>query len=195
MTEEQRHLFKLLSICLSYPDEMLFNSLGEIEADILTLAGPARETMRAFIDALKAQSRIAFQEHYTTAFDLNPAACLNLTYHLMGNGEDRGRALADMQDIYHRAGFEMSVKELPDYLPLVLEFLAEGPGEAQTTVFRRFLTAVPAIAKQLEEAASPYATLLRLLCTIVPTNEEKTVMHVATSRNQGPLEPKSQPGV
>lgn len=195
MMEDHRHLFKLLSVCLSYPDETLFNSLGEIEADLQTLADPARKTLLAFIDALKAQSRLAFQEHYTAVFDLNPAACLNLTYHLMGDGEARGRVLAEMQATYHRAGFEISVKELPDYLPLVLEFLAEAPGEEQHTVFRRSLAAVPAIAKRLEEAASPYAAPLRLLGAIVPANEERTTMQAATSATPGPPDPKSPLGV
>jgi nitrate reductase molybdenum cofactor assembly chaperone len=122
MTDEKRALLKLLSLCLAYPDA---ETLPEMENAAAGVGEPrARERLSHFMTLMRAQSVLKLQEHYTAVFDMNPSASLNLTYHLMGDREDRGRALAELLEVYLRAGFEPAVNELPDFLPLMLEFMA-----------------------------------------------------------------------
>jgi len=166
MTDEKRALLKLLSLCLAYPDA---ETLPEMENAAAGLGEPrARERLSHFITLMRAQSLLKLQEHYTAVFDMNPSASLNLTYHLMGDREDRGRALAELLEVYLRAGFEPAVNELPDFLPLMLEFMAASPPAEPHGLILRCLSAVPAIAGRLKETDSLYAVPLELVCGVFP---------------------------
>ena len=139
------------------------------------------EPFRRSLSDLRAQSKLAVQEHYTAVFDLNPDTSLNFTYHLIGDGEERGRALADIQELYRRAGFETAVNELPDFLPLVFEFLSESPEGSSPPALRRLGVAVAAIAKRLEETRSIYAGLLILASGLVPAEDSAQLAPEAVS--------------
>jgi nitrate reductase molybdenum cofactor assembly chaperone NarJ/NarW len=169
MTDEKRTLLKLLSLCLAYPDAEALEALPEMEAAAAGLGDPlARERLSHFITLVKAQPLLTLQEHYTAVFDMNPAVSLNLTWHLMGDREDRGRALAELLDVYRQAGFEPDVEELPDFLPLMLEFMAaSSPAETHALILR-CLAAVPALAGRLKDSGSLYAVPLELLSSAVP---------------------------
>jgi nitrate reductase delta subunit len=170
MTDEKRALLKLLSLCLAYPDA---EALPEMEAAAAGVGETlARERLSQFVTLMKVQTLLQLQEHYTAVFDMNPSASLNLTYHLMGDREDRGRALAELLEIYLRAGFEPAVNELPDFLPLMLEFLAASPPAEPHPLILRCLAAMPAIAGRLREAGSLYAVPLELLCEALPATTD-----------------------
>jgi nitrate reductase delta subunit len=167
MTDEKRTLLKLLSLCLAYPDAEALEALPEMEEAAAGLGDPrAREGLSHFMVLLKAQSLLKLQEHYTAVFDMDPAASLNLTYHLLGDCEDRGRALAELLEAYLKAGFEPAVNELPDFLPLLLEFLAATPQAETHAPILRCLAAVPVLAGRLKESGSLYAVPLELLCGV-----------------------------
>ena len=169
MTDEKRTLLKLLSLCLAYPDAETLEALPEMEEAAAGLRDPlSRDRLSHFMTLMKAQSLLKLQEHYTAVFDMNPSASLNLTYHLMGDREDRGRALAELLDVYRQAGFEPAVNELPDFLPLLLEFLAAAPPADAHAPILRCLAAVPALAGRLKESGSLYAVPLELICETVP---------------------------
>jgi len=164
MTDEKRALLKLLSLCLTFPDAQTLEALPEMEAAAAGLNDlRAREDLSAFLARLRAQPLLNLQEHYTAAFDMNPAASLNLTYHLMGDREERGRALAELLEAYRRDGFEPAVNELPDFLPLVLEFLSVSAAAEKNVLIGRCLATVPALTRRLREGGSPYAVPLELL--------------------------------
>jgi len=187
MTDEKRTLLKLLSLCLAYPDAEALAALPEMEEATAGLRDPlSRERLSHFMTLMKAQSLLKLQEHYTAVFDMNPTTSLNLTWHLMGDREDRGRALAELLDVYRQAGFEPAVNELPDFLPLLLEFLAAAsPADAHTSILR-CLAAVPALAGRLKEAGSLYAVPLEMLCGVFPETA-----HV--SRNRESLDKTRNP--
>jgi nitrate reductase delta subunit len=184
MTEDRRYLFKLLSVALSYPDEDLFGAIGEIEADLGRWTGPPWDSLRSFLNILKSQPLIIAQERYTQAFDLNPDTSLNFTYHLMGDGEDRGRALAELKEIYRRAGFEIAVNELPDFLPLILEFLTQAPAEKMPAAVSQCFRPVSTIARRLKEAGSLYAAALDVLHGVAPFQETQTEEPATTARGE-----------
>ena len=166
MTNEKGAILKLLSLCLAYPDAQ---ALPEMESVTAGLADPvAAERLSHFMALVKARPLLELQEHYTAVFDMDPAASLNLTYHLMGDREERGRALAELLEGYLRAGFEPAANELPDYLPLMLEFMAVSSPTEPPPMIRRCLATVPAVAGRLKEAGSPYAVPLELLCAVFP---------------------------
>jgi nitrate reductase molybdenum cofactor assembly chaperone NarJ/NarW len=169
MTDEKRILLKLLSLCLAYPDAAVLDALPAMEAAAAGLGDRrARERLSHFITLMKSQPLLKLQEHYTAVFDLNPSASLNLTWHLLGDREDRGRALAELLDVYRQAGFEPDVTELPDFLPLLLEFITAVPQAETYAPILRCLAAVPTLAARLTASGSPYAAPLELLSAAVP---------------------------
>jgi len=186
MTDDTRALTKLLSLCLAYPDAESLAALPEIRAAAAGLGdAQAREALIGFLSRVEAEPELKLQEHYTAAFDMTPSASLNLTWHLMGDREDRGRALADLLAVYLQAGFEPAVGELPDFLPLMLEFLAAAAPEEPHPLIRRCLAAVPAIAARLKESGSMYAVPLELVGGVFPAvgEDESTRKPKAEIRN------------
>jgi nitrate reductase delta subunit len=162
--ENHRPLFKLLSACLSYPDAALAAAVPELAAAAADVEDRRiGEPLAEFAAHLGAEPLLRLQEHYTAVFDLRPRASLNLTYHLMGDREERGRALAGLLALYRDDGFEPAVNELPDYLPLLLEFLSVAPQAMSDLRVSRCLAAVPALLEVIREHRSIYAAPLEVL--------------------------------
>jgi len=112
---------------------------------------------------LKTQATLCVKELYTTVFDMNPSTTLNITYHLWGDSAKRADSLARLRQVYLEAGYECTTGELPDYLPLMLEFLALCPQAQGTDLIRECLQALEGLVRRLQETALPYAALLQPL--------------------------------
>lgn len=171
MRQEHRTAVKLLAVCLDYPDTALVEALPEIEA-LLQPMGTAelKGPLVAFAASLRAQPLLSIQEAYTAAFDLDPAASLNLACHVAGAREEQGRVMSELVDHYRRSGFEVAGRELPDYLPMLLEWIGatgRAPDAAPGTALHRCLSTLPAVAAHLRQGGSDYAGLLELACTLL----------------------------
>jgi nitrate reductase delta subunit len=94
---------------------------------------------------------------------VDPAATMNLTYHIYGDNEERAAALARLQRNYERAGWERATGELPDYLPLMLEFLAVCGHPEHAEVVWEGLQGLGKLTAHLEKEAPVYASLLHPL--------------------------------
>jgi nitrate reductase delta subunit len=153
---------RLLASMLVYPDEGLFDALPDA-ADFIGSGFPEteRDALLGFIDYLASTPELKLREVYTRTFDLDPAASLNLTWHSLGEEVERGSALADIAGMYRSAGFEPAVEDLPDWLPMVLEFIAVVP--AAEGGLASHLAQVGKILKQLREKGSPYLPVFEVL--------------------------------
>jgi nitrate reductase delta subunit len=116
---------------------------------------------------LAETSLIQLQETYTATFDLNPATCLNLTYHKWGDARERGSALVDFHHLYHNGGYEAASRELPDYLPMILEFLSVNQQQNSFSLFEDYCEQVEDIRSRLLETGSPYAGLFGIVLEII----------------------------
>jgi nitrate reductase molybdenum cofactor assembly chaperone NarJ/NarW len=120
-------ILRALGALLSYPREDVRRALPEIADTIRTsplIAPRQREDLLALIDNLGNGDLLEVEERYVELFDRGRAASLHLFEHLHGEGRDRGQAMVDLKNLYARAGYELSAQELPDYLPVVLEYLS-----------------------------------------------------------------------
>jgi nitrate reductase delta subunit len=159
--EERRILFKIASHLLEYPPDTFLPSFHDWEGLLAKLPPvPAANKFRVFLKYFRETPRLRLQEEYTRTFDFNPSACLNLTYHRCGEGKDRGGELLSLKDIYLAAGYELAGGELPDFLPLILEFMAAAEGKEAGRVLRDYGSSVAILAARLREQGSPYAGLL-----------------------------------
>jgi len=159
---------KIISLLLQYPDESVINHLPLLAQSIQNMPrAMAAEKLVQFLSFLKSTPLIRLQEIYTETFDLNPSTCLNLTYHIWGDSDNRGKMLAQLQEIYCQAGYETITGELPDYLPLILEFLSEHMQTGTLLPLWLCLGAVEKPAGILKDAGNPYSALLETVTAFV----------------------------
>jgi len=122
--------YKALSALLAYPTPDLVAALPEILAIVdrePRLKRTQRDALHALAGRLATGDLIDLQEAYVALFDRGRTTSLHLFEHVHGDSRDRGPAMVDLTAVYARAGFVLAGGELPDYLPAVLEFLAQRP--------------------------------------------------------------------
>jgi nitrate reductase molybdenum cofactor assembly chaperone NarJ/NarW len=120
-------VLRAFSALLSYPRDELMQALPELASVVRTsslVAPRERRGLLALIDELVQGELLEMEERYVELFDRGRATSLNLFEHLHGEGRERGDAMVELKRHYERAGFELSTRELPDYLPVVLEYLS-----------------------------------------------------------------------
>ncbi|MGE0735894.1 MAG: nitrate reductase molybdenum cofactor assembly chaperone [Alphaproteobacteria bacterium] len=155
--------FKLLSALLSYPEPELF---GQADAFAATLAEegllPARDrrALDAFIADFMRQDPLEVQERYVSLFDRNRSLSLHLYEHIHGESRDRGQAMVKLGEIYRLHGVEIAAHELPDYLPLFLEFLSLLPHKAAASLLADAVHVVAGLRERLAARGSPYAAVM-----------------------------------
>ena len=164
---------KIMSLLLQYPDEEYLQMLPEIASEIGKLQ-PSREKtgIEAFLKDVKSQEAIQLQERYTATFDLNPSTTLNMTYHKWGDGEKRAAALTRLSRAEIDGGYELNTGELPDYLPLVLEFIAAVPEAQRSETVQQSLEPLETMVDRLRKIALPFAELLDPLAAIFSNSKE-----------------------
>jgi nitrate reductase delta subunit len=161
-------VYKLLSVLLEYPDKALVDNWDEVKqllADPKIIVPEDKKVLTEFVNWASELSLTRYQASYVDTFDLNSKHSLYLTFHLFDEQDrDRGPALIELSELYKKTGFEIADGELPDYLPLVLEYVSTMEDEESARQFLQQTTqAIDIIATNLEEAKSPYAPLLRLI--------------------------------
>jgi nitrate reductase molybdenum cofactor assembly chaperone NarJ/NarW len=159
---EQVHPLKLVSLLLQYPERELVEAVSGLNLDAV---GPAsrrqRTRLAAFLEWWEAQPLGELQRDYVERFELSKRCALHLTYHLHGDSRQRGLALLRLRQAYAEAGWDADPVELPDFLPLMLEFAALE--ETGAELLERNREAIELIAAALREERSAYAELLAVV--------------------------------
>ena len=129
---------KALSLILSYPTAELQEAMPEIGAILAAdprLTPATRAALQRLTSNLGQGDLFDVQESYVMLFDRSRTLSLNLFEHVHGESRDRGGAMVSLIETYRAAGFEPATTELPDHLPVLLEFLSTRPfAEAQETL-------------------------------------------------------------
>lgn len=181
---------KVLSALLCYPQPEWQTALGEmaeaLEQEKL-LPKDARRALRALINRLERTDLMELQERYVAIFDRGRALSLHLFEHVHGQSRDRGQAMVDLLEIYRRHGFEMNARELPDYIPLFLEYLAQRPGGEALDMLAETLHVMALLGARLAERGSDYHVVFDALAALVgePADIEDIRRQAAT---EGPDE-------
>ena len=169
----------LISIALAYPDRDLLEARPEIVAAAAGLPASAAVTaLREFLRWWAAEPPADLERRYAETFDFSRRTALDLTYYTYGDRRQRGLALLALRRRYSAAGLEFEGVELPDHLPVVLEFAALAP-EAGGELLAEFRPVIELLRLALERAASPFAGLLRALCLTLPelTSADREDLH------------------
>lgn len=180
-------IFKLLSVLLRYPDDEVIEYREEISRSARDGLpdSPARDAVLSFLAFWEREPASRLQSRYAANFDFKRRGCLYLSYYRYGDARARGQVLADLKETYARAGYPLDTTELPDYLPLVLEFASEAP-ETGLPILAEHRAAIEVIRRSLHHDESPYALLLDALCFFLPALDEATVLEMRKLIVQGP---------
>ena len=189
---------KLASVLLQYPTLSLFDGLDELDLFAAT-AGPkpAREAFGRFLGWLRATPATEVAQHYVKTFDLRRRCALYLTYYRYGDTRKRGMAMVVFKTAYRDAGYTVSEDELPDFLPVVLDFAALCPkGERLLSSHRADLEL---LRRGLVKARSPYVEVVTAVTAALPKLGKRELGQVRTAWKAGPpaedvgLEPFAPP--
>ena len=157
MYGEYQHTASCLSHLLRYPEEDFRGILDQVRTEYTNLP----DSIRQF--AVQAYNRepSMLQGAYLESFDFNEQGSLYLINHIYKDSSSQGQALAALNALYTDAGFIPLEGELPDYLPLVLEFLSVGPRWACAELCGLFTPAVQQLVLHLERHQCVYTPLVR----------------------------------
>ena len=181
---------KILSALLCYPQADTQAALNEM-ADVLgrekLLPERERWALQAFMNRLEQTDLLEWQERYVATFDRGRALSLHLYEHIHGQSRDRGQAMVNLLDVYRQHGFELSARELPDYIPLFLEYLAQRPMGEALDLLADAMHVMALLGARLAEQDSDYHVVFDALATLVgePTDIEAIRQQAAT---EGPDE-------
>jgi nitrate reductase delta subunit len=185
---------KALGALLDYPTPELHSALDEVEqalAEERAIPAAEIEGVRAFIDRLRKSDIMDAQEHWIALFDRSKRLALHLYEHSYGESRDRGQAMVNLALTYRMNGFELNAAEMPDYLPLFLEFLSVIPEEHARRYLTDAIEIIEALRIRLEERKSTYAALLTALVTLASRHaDEGEVEAILASEPQDPQDLK-----
>jgi len=162
--------FKVLSALLTYPSYDLIAAAPEFPAvlDEENLVPAAqRPALDALIEEIAAGDLYDLQERYGLLFDRSRSLALHLFEHVHGESRDRGQAMVDLKNLYEDAGFEVAANELPDFIPLFLEFLSTRPVAAARDLLAQPAHILAALAERLGRRTSSYKAVFDALTAIV----------------------------
>jgi nitrate reductase delta subunit len=152
-------IFKVLSALLSYPDAEIVAAapaLREAAAAEKRVSAPVRAGLVELVDQLATHDPYDLEERYVLLFDRTRSLSLHLFEHVHGEGRDRGQAMVDLAARYERHGLAVLAGELPDYLPMFLEFLSTVPPEEGRALLGQPLHIVAALGERLRKRNSIY---------------------------------------
>ncbi|MRT50736.1 MULTISPECIES: nitrate reductase molybdenum cofactor assembly chaperone [unclassified Raoultella] len=162
----------IVSRLLEYPDAALWQhqqELFEALASSETLSKEDAQQLGVFLRDLTAQDPLDAQAYYSELFDRGRATSLLLFEHVHGESRDRGQAMVDLMAQYERHGLALDSRELPDHLPLYLEYLAQLPADEAIAGLQDVAPILGLLSARLRQRESHYAVLFELLLTLANT--------------------------
>ncbi|MDO8321104.1 nitrate reductase molybdenum cofactor assembly chaperone [Rhodoferax sp.] len=157
---------RVLARLLSYPDAQLRGDLADMRQALLSekaIASARLEELDALINGLTRGNALDNEAEYVEVFDRGRATSLHLFEHVHGDSRDRGPAMIDLAQTYEKAGLFLGPDEMPDYLPVVLEFVSTQPPKEARAFLGEMAHIFNAIFNALQLRNSPYASVLGAL--------------------------------
>lgn len=154
---------RVLAHLLSYPDTSLRDHLAEMTTALQgerALRPDRLAELSALMQHLRGARAMDVEAHYVETFDRGRGTALHLFEHVHGDSRDRGPALIDLMQTYEKAGLQFNADELPDHLPVVLEFASTQPPEVAKEFLGEMAHILNALFSALVARNSPYASVI-----------------------------------
>lgn len=169
--------FKVLSLLLSYPTRELQQAAPDLTAALEAeglVPAPELRALNGLIGGIGEGDLYDMQARYVFLFDRTRSLSLHLFEHVHGESRDRGKALVELGAMYEERGFDIAARELPDFLPLFLEYLSLIPLDEARDLLNEPLHIVSAIKERLRKRRSPYWAVFRALEKIAAGKPERS---------------------
>ena len=192
-----RLTLRVLAALLGYPGAELRAALPELAAALRQESALPRarlEELQALIRQLGVLDPYEAEARYVETFDRGRATSLHLFEHVHGDSRERGPALVDLGMTYERAGLALHGKELPDHLPVVLEFASTQPEPVAREFLGEMAHILAAIFSALRERESPYASVLAAVLEAAGHKAERVPVAAEPALDEAWAEPPAFDG-
>ncbi len=192
-------LHAIASVALRYPDAAVIERRAEVvQLAALLPERPSTASLRPFLAWWRDVPPTLLEQTYVATFDHDKRASLYLTWYSLGDRRQRGQEFVRLKRIYEAAGRRLTTRELPDFLPLMLEFAAVEP-EAGTAGLAETRVGLELLRAALHDADSAYAGIVDAVTLELPPLDERGREAVRRLAEEGPpgeqvgLEPYGPP--
>ena len=186
-TEAEMTILKVVSRLLDYPSSALFaaaDEMIEVVNSTIFISQPNKLALIEFIQKLTARDLFDAQESYDLLFDRGRALSLLLFEHVHGESRDRGQAMVDLINVYKTNGFENNSEQLPDYIPLYLEFLSEQDATFVQEWLGDIGHLLTMLSERLIDRECYYSTLFDSLIDISGVEVDRVEIAAAVSKEE-----------
>jgi nitrate reductase delta subunit len=174
-----KRTLKVLSALLSYPTAELQAAVPEMRAALDAegrLPQKNRDRLDRLLEEMATHDLYDLQERYVLLFDRTRSLSLNLFEHVHGESRDRGQAMVDLMALYERHGLAIRAGELPDHLPLFLEFLSEIPEAEARGLIAETAHILEAIRQRLKKRKVPYSSVFSCVQVLAETRPQSAIV-------------------
>jgi nitrate reductase delta subunit len=181
--------FRVLSALLNYPTPKFKAETAQAERILRTdgiLTGAHLERVCALLQQLRVTSQLEAESAYIEAFDRGRSTSLYLFEHIHGESRDRGQAMVRLLMRYRMHGLDLDSNELPDFLPLFLEFLSTCRPEQAKKYLSEVIDIVDLLASRLRQRGAAYAAVLEAIGSILPRPAGQSVLDQDQDRDDMP---------
>jgi nitrate reductase molybdenum cofactor assembly chaperone NarJ/NarW len=178
--------FKLLGLLLTYPEGTVYSASDELlemlrKEDVLPKKSIKK--IEIFLNNQNAKNLMAVQENYVETFDRGRSHCLHLFEHIHGESRDRGQAMVDLIDTYKEKDLHIDSSELPDYLPLFMEYLSRLEFAEASELLGEAIDVITMIGFKLKKINSPYADVFAAIEALSAIKADKTKIEKALEKS------------
>lgn len=162
-------ILKVIARLMDYPTEGFrqhSEALKECINEATEISPLMRSQLVSLVEHVYAKDLFDSQEHYGELFDRGRSLSLLLFEHVHGESRDRGQAMVDLMALYEQNGFAINVRELPDYIPLYLEYLAQRPDIEAREGLADVSHIFAILSARLQERKSLYSHLFDALLVV-----------------------------
>lgn len=167
-SEQRRLSWRVASALMRYPDEELLRALPAIRDAVENSRVAQRKELLELIDSWSGSQPLELQRRYVDTFDLDKNRALHLSWFQYGDQRQRGMVLLKLKRRYMRFDLLPEESELPDWLPLMLEFAAEAPDPEGVSLLQEWRAAIELIRRSLDDEGSEYTVVIDLVRSTLP---------------------------
>ncbi|HEY9216481.1 MAG TPA: nitrate reductase molybdenum cofactor assembly chaperone [Phenylobacterium sp.] len=181
--------YKALALLLSYPtvpaQGLAHAAIEAIESEALVPA-KIRNSLARLAEELATGDLYELQERYVWLFDRTRSLSLNLYEHVHGESRDRGQAMVALLELYRSKGLELTANELPDHLPVFLEFLSSQPDAEAASLLGEAAHVLAAMGERLHKRNSPYRAVFGALASLAGDADSEALAAILAEPDDNP---------
>lgn len=183
---QQRLVWRITALLLDYPTVETLELTDQLFTAAAELPEPIRSQVTDFLVDFCATGPSERAMRYVETFDMRRRSSLHLTYYAYGDTRKRGMALLRFKHAFRQAGCVIDDTELPDYLPLVLEFAATVDQIRGERLLAEHVPVLELLRLSLQDSASPYSALMAAVLTTLPPITTADRRRIAELAAEGP---------